>query len=183
MLRRASGSPRPLSSRLAFPPLWEGERGAQFANLVVSANAEPGSPIHFAFVADSRDQVDAFHRSGIEAGYQDNGGPAVREQYSSAEAGRYHAAFLLDSRWIDQNIDQLACAPACSMSQPTSSRPIRESTHVGGCRLWLEDPRTCIAELGDFAAPRSVARSSLSGVLTQTARRKGSVRLGSTAQG
>ncbi len=27
---------------LDIPPLWEGERGAQFANLVVSADAEPG---------------------------------------------------------------------------------------------------------------------------------------------
>ena len=81
---------------LGIPPLWEGDRGAQFANLVVSADAEPGGPIHIAFVADSRDQVDAFHRAGIEAGYEDNGAPGVREQYSSAEAGRYYAAFLLD---------------------------------------------------------------------------------------
>jgi hypothetical protein len=32
----------------------------------------------------------------VEAGYADNGAPGVREQYSSAEAGRYYAAFLLD---------------------------------------------------------------------------------------
>jgi len=81
---------------LAIPPLWESERGAQFANLVVSGDAEPGGPVHVAFVADSRDQVDAFHRAGIEAGYRDNGAPGVREQYSSKEAGRYYAAFLLD---------------------------------------------------------------------------------------
>lgn len=81
---------------LGIPPLWEGDRGAQFANLVVSADAEPGGPIHLAFVAESREQVDAFHRAGIEAGYEDNGAPGVREQYSSAEAGRYYAAFLLD---------------------------------------------------------------------------------------
>jgi catechol 2,3-dioxygenase-like lactoylglutathione lyase family enzyme len=81
---------------LAIPPLWESDRGAQFANLVVSADAPAGGPIHVAFVADSRDQVDAFHRAGIEAGYRDNGPPGVREQYSSKEAGRYYAAFLLD---------------------------------------------------------------------------------------
>jgi catechol 2,3-dioxygenase-like lactoylglutathione lyase family enzyme len=80
---------------LAIPPIWESERGAQFANLVV-VEGEPGGPVHIAFVADSRDQVDAFHRAGIEAGFRDNGAPGVREQYSSDEGGRYYAAFLLD---------------------------------------------------------------------------------------
>ena len=56
----------------------------------------PGGPIHVAFVARSRDEVDAFHRAGIEAGATDNGAPGVREQYSSDDAGRYYAAFLLD---------------------------------------------------------------------------------------
>jgi catechol 2,3-dioxygenase-like lactoylglutathione lyase family enzyme len=81
---------------LAIPPLWENERGAQFANLVVRGDEQAGGPIHIAFVADSREQVDAFHRAGIEAGYRDNGPPGVREQYSSEDAGRYYAAFLLD---------------------------------------------------------------------------------------
>ena len=81
---------------LEIPPLWENERGAQFANLVVVGGDEPGGPIHFAFVATSREQVDAFHRAGIEAGYRDNGPPGVREQYSSEEGGRYYAAFLFD---------------------------------------------------------------------------------------
>ena len=81
---------------LRIPPLWKGERGAQFANLVVSADSELSGPVHIAFVADSREQVDAFHRAGVEADYRDNGAPGVREQYSSKEAGRYYAAFLLD---------------------------------------------------------------------------------------
>jgi len=81
---------------LAIPPLWEGDRGAQFANLVVSGGEQTSGPTHIAFVADSRDQVEAFHRAGIQAGYRDNGAPGVREQYSSKEAGRYYAAFLLD---------------------------------------------------------------------------------------
>ena len=81
---------------LEIPPLWEGERGAQFANLVLSGDAEPGGPIHIGFVARSREEFDAFHRAGIDAGYRDNGAPGVREQYSSDAAGRYYAAFLLD---------------------------------------------------------------------------------------
>ena len=80
---------------LEVPPLWENERGAQFANLVV-VSGDPGGPIHVGFVARSRAEVDAFHRAGIEAGASDNGAPGVREQYSSDEAGRYYAAFLLD---------------------------------------------------------------------------------------
>jgi len=82
---------------LGIPPIWEGENGAQLANLVVT-DGEPttSGPVHIAFVADSREQVDAFHRAGIDAGARDNGAPGVREQYSSPEGGRYYAAFLLD---------------------------------------------------------------------------------------
>jgi catechol 2,3-dioxygenase-like lactoylglutathione lyase family enzyme len=82
---------------LDIPPIWESERGAQLANLVVT-DGEPKTigPVHIAFVADSRERVDAFHRAGIEAGARDNGAPGVREQYSSEEGGRYYAAFLLD---------------------------------------------------------------------------------------
>jgi catechol 2,3-dioxygenase-like lactoylglutathione lyase family enzyme len=87
---------RTVLAALDIPPLWEGEHGGQYANLVVSANAKPGGPIHIAFVARSRDEVDAFHRAGLEAGYADNGAPGVREQYSSEGAGLYYAAFLLD---------------------------------------------------------------------------------------
>lgn len=81
---------------LGIPPLWESERGAQFANLVVIGAKVPNAPVHMAFVAESREQVDAFHQAGIDAGYRDNGPPGVREQYSSDEGGRYYAAYLLD---------------------------------------------------------------------------------------
>jgi catechol 2,3-dioxygenase-like lactoylglutathione lyase family enzyme len=83
-------------AELEIPPLWESERGAQFANLVVAGDGEPGGPIHIAFVASSRAQVDAFHRAGVDAGYRDHGRPGVREHYSSEAGGRYYAAFLLD---------------------------------------------------------------------------------------
>ena len=85
-----------LLAPLEIPPLWESERGAQFANLVVVGDPNPGGPIHVAFVARSRDEVDAFHRAGLEAGGRDNGAPGVREQYSSDEGGVYYAAFVLD---------------------------------------------------------------------------------------
>jgi catechol 2,3-dioxygenase-like lactoylglutathione lyase family enzyme len=81
---------------LEIPPLWESERGAQFANLVVVGGEETSGPVHVAFVARSRDEVEAFHRAGLAAGGRDNGGPGVREQYSSEDAGRYYAAFVYD---------------------------------------------------------------------------------------
>jgi catechol 2,3-dioxygenase-like lactoylglutathione lyase family enzyme len=87
---------RTVLAALDIPPLWESDRGAQYANLVVSATAEVAAPIHIGFFARSREEVDAFHRAGIEAGFEDNGPPGVREQYSSNEAGLYYAAFLLD---------------------------------------------------------------------------------------
>jgi catechol 2,3-dioxygenase-like lactoylglutathione lyase family enzyme len=82
---------------LGIPPVWESERGAQLANLVVTDD-EPrtSGPVHIAFVAGSREQVDAFHRAGLAAGGTDNGPPGVRERYSSEEGGRYYAAFVLD---------------------------------------------------------------------------------------
>jgi catechol 2,3-dioxygenase-like lactoylglutathione lyase family enzyme len=86
---------RSVLAPLAIPPLWETDRGAQFANLVVFEGATSG-PVHIAFVAATRAQVDAFHRVGIEAGFRDNGPPGVREQYSSDDGGTYYAAYLLD---------------------------------------------------------------------------------------
>ena len=47
--------------------------------------------LHLAFVAESRDQVDAFHRAGVEAGYQDNGAPGLRTYASD-----YYGAYLVD---------------------------------------------------------------------------------------
>jgi catechol 2,3-dioxygenase-like lactoylglutathione lyase family enzyme len=85
-----------LLATLEIPPLWENERGAQFANLVVVGGDDPGGPIHFAFVARSRGEVDASHRAGLEAGGRDHGAPGVREKYSSDAGGRYYAAFVLD---------------------------------------------------------------------------------------
>jgi catechol 2,3-dioxygenase-like lactoylglutathione lyase family enzyme len=81
---------------LEIPPLWENERGAQFANLVVVEAEEPTVPLHIGFVARSREEVDAFHRAGLDAGYRDNGPPGIRDQYSSEDAGLYYAAYLLD---------------------------------------------------------------------------------------
>ena len=87
---------RTVLAELEIPPLWEDERGGQYANLVVVGPGEPSASVHIGFVARAREQVDAFHAAGLSAGYRDNGAPGVREQYSSEAAGLYYAAFLLD---------------------------------------------------------------------------------------
>ncbi len=60
-----------------------------FANLALSADAAPSTGVHIAFVARSRDEVDAFHAAAIAAGGTDNGAPGPREY------GPY-AAYVLD---------------------------------------------------------------------------------------
>lgn len=52
---------------------------------------EPRERLHFAFIAETREQVDAFHRAGVEGGYRDNGPPGLRDY-----APDYYAAYLLD---------------------------------------------------------------------------------------
>ncbi len=48
--------------------------------------------IHVAFRADSRAQVDAFHRAALAAGGRDNGAPGLRPHYHPD----YYGAFVLD---------------------------------------------------------------------------------------
>ena len=49
-------------------------------------------PIHVAFRAESRAQVDAFHKAALAAGGRDNGAPGLRPQYHP----NYYGAFVLD---------------------------------------------------------------------------------------
>jgi catechol 2,3-dioxygenase-like lactoylglutathione lyase family enzyme len=48
--------------------------------------------LHVAFVAPSREHVNAFWRAGVDAGYRDDGEPGPRPQYSAD----YYGGFLLD---------------------------------------------------------------------------------------
>jgi catechol 2,3-dioxygenase-like lactoylglutathione lyase family enzyme len=49
------------------------------------------TPMHLAFQARSRKQVEAFHKAALAAGATDNGAPGYRD-YSPG----YYAAFVLD---------------------------------------------------------------------------------------
>ncbi len=61
------------------------------ASLCLYRSDEKPAPLHLAFTARSRQEVDAFHRAALEAGGRDNGGPGLRPQYS----GTYYAAFVI----------------------------------------------------------------------------------------
>lgn len=48
-------------------------------------------PLHLAFVADTRGQVDEFYRLALAAGGKDNGPPGTRPHYHPS----YYAAFVI----------------------------------------------------------------------------------------
>lgn len=57
-----------------------------------TAASPPTRRLHIGFVAPSRAHVDEFWRVGTETGYEDDGAPGPRPQYSDD----YYGAFLLD---------------------------------------------------------------------------------------
>jgi catechol 2,3-dioxygenase-like lactoylglutathione lyase family enzyme len=48
-------------------------------------------PLHIAFAADNRSQVDEFYRQALAAGGEDNGAPGIRPHYHA----NYYAAFVI----------------------------------------------------------------------------------------
>lgn len=52
-------------------------------------------PIHVAFRARSRAEVDAFYKAAMTAGGTDNGAPGLRPHYHP----NYYGAFILDPDW------------------------------------------------------------------------------------
>lgn len=62
------------------PEFWFGE------------DEESQHPMHIAFLADSREQVDCFHEAALSAGGRDNGKPGIREVYHA----NYYGAFIID---------------------------------------------------------------------------------------
>jgi catechol 2,3-dioxygenase-like lactoylglutathione lyase family enzyme len=85
-------------------PSWsedsESERLMCFTRVNIVDRQPQTTGLHLCFVAASREQVDAFHRAGVEAGFRSNGAPGYRPY-----APGYYAAFLLDPD--DNNIEAL----------------------------------------------------------------------------
>ena len=82
---------------LGYTLLMEGEQFAGFGvapkpDFWIGAGTPNVPPIHVAFHAESRVQVEAFHRAAIAAGGRDNGAPGLRPHYHA----NYYGAFVLD---------------------------------------------------------------------------------------
>lgn len=63
------------------------------------------APLHLAFSASTRQQVDAFHRAALAAGGQDHGAPGLRRHYHA----NYYAAFIIGPD--GHNIEAVCHAP------------------------------------------------------------------------
>jgi catechol 2,3-dioxygenase-like lactoylglutathione lyase family enzyme len=61
------------------------------ASLCLYQTEEKPAPLHLAFTAKNRQQVEAFYRAALEAGGKDNGAPGLRPSY----AANYYAAFVI----------------------------------------------------------------------------------------
>ncbi|WPE20403.1 VOC family protein [Shinella zoogloeoides] len=74
-------------------------------SLCLYRTEEKPALLHLAFVAERREQVDAFHRAALEAGGKDNGAPGLRPRYHA----NYYAAFVIG---LDgHNIEAVCHAP------------------------------------------------------------------------
>ncbi len=60
--------------------------------LWLSQGGPPASPLHIAFTARNRAEVDAFHAAALAAGGKDNGAPGLRPHYHP----NYYGAFAID---------------------------------------------------------------------------------------
>jgi catechol 2,3-dioxygenase-like lactoylglutathione lyase family enzyme len=60
--------------------------------LWISQGDAPASPLHLAFRAGRRAEVDAFYAAALKAGAKDNGPPGLRPHYHP----NYYGAFAID---------------------------------------------------------------------------------------
>lgn len=65
--------------------------GKNNSSLCLYQATETPAPLHIAFVADTRQQVDAFYCAALDAGGKDNGAPGLRPNYHA----NYYAAFVI----------------------------------------------------------------------------------------
>jgi catechol 2,3-dioxygenase-like lactoylglutathione lyase family enzyme len=61
------------------------------SSLVLFQTEKKPAPLHLAFTADNRQQVEAFYRAAMEAGGKDNGAPGLCPEYHA----NYYAAFVI----------------------------------------------------------------------------------------
>jgi catechol 2,3-dioxygenase-like lactoylglutathione lyase family enzyme len=74
-------------------------------SLCLFQTEEKPAHLHLAFVAENRQQVEAFYRAALEAGGKDNGAPGLRPRYHP----NYYAAFVIGPD--GHNIEVVCHAP------------------------------------------------------------------------
>lgn len=82
-------------SQLGIEPTLKEDEKIEWNDFAVARSDErwPATGnLHVGFAAATREQVDAFWRSGIEAGFEDDDAPGERPQYTPG----YYGAFLCD---------------------------------------------------------------------------------------
>jgi len=67
-----------------------GQKGGA-ASLCLYQTEKKPMPLHLAFTAENRQQVEAFYRAAMEAGGKDNGPPGLCPEYHA----NYYAAFVI----------------------------------------------------------------------------------------
>lgn len=72
---------------------------------VIGSDKPATTPIHVAFTAKTRAQVDMFYKVALKGGGRDNGAPGIRAIYGP----NYYAAFILDPD--GHNIEAVCHAP------------------------------------------------------------------------
>jgi catechol 2,3-dioxygenase-like lactoylglutathione lyase family enzyme len=97
-------------SPLGYEMLMDGEQFAGFGvppkpDFWIAEGPASVPPIHVAFRADTRAQVDAFYKAAMSAGGRDNGGPGLRPHYHP----NYYGAFVIDPD--GHNIEAVCHAP------------------------------------------------------------------------
>jgi catechol 2,3-dioxygenase-like lactoylglutathione lyase family enzyme len=84
---------RTVLAPLEIPVVSETDEWVMFAHLAVRPDRPVTTNLHVSFIAHTREQVDAFHPVGVDAGFRDNGPPGPR--YEDFAPGIY-AAYPLD---------------------------------------------------------------------------------------
>lgn len=79
--------------------------GSNNASLCLYQATQRPAPIHIAFMADTRQQVEDFYRAALEVGGKDNGAPGLRPNYHV----NYYAAFIIAPD--GHNIEAVCHAP------------------------------------------------------------------------
>lgn len=80
------------------------------------AGVTPSQPMHIAFAAANRNQVDAFHDAAIKAGAINDGHPGLREQYHP----NYYGAFVID---LDGHPIEAVCHAAPGAAAEAKAAP------------------------------------------------------------